>query len=83
MSSPLSRRLELIRRNLAGPGEGGIDLDGDDVLVGEARRAYVGGRIDVGEFEAALDHIVAGGVGCERFPYLSALAEAAKQEGER
>jgi hypothetical protein len=43
----------------------------DDVLVQDAREALLRDDIDGDEFEAALDHILAGGVGCERFPYLS------------
>lgn len=41
----------------------------DDTLE-YARRAYLNGEIEVDEFEAAVDHVLRGGLGNEQFPYL-------------
>lgn len=51
-----------------------VPLHGEDDLIGYARQEYVAGRIEVEGFEAALDHIFAGGRGCTEFPYLPALS---------
>lgn len=45
----------------------------NETMVSYARRAYEEGRIEVGELEAALDHIAGGGAGDARFPYLPAF----------
>lgn len=39
-------------------------------LIRVAREEYAVGRIELDEFERALDHIVAGGRGNAEFPYL-------------
>jgi DNA-binding NarL/FixJ family response regulator len=39
-------------------------------LLGYAHRAYVLGEIEVDELEAAVEHVLRGGLGNERFPYL-------------
>ncbi len=44
-----------------------------DDLLRCARDEYVAGRIDVDEFEAAVDHILTGGRGCAEFSYLPRL----------
>jgi hypothetical protein len=48
-------------------------------LVNYARTAYLDGRIEVEELEAALDHIHAGGLGNPRFPYLPAFEMPARE----
>jgi hypothetical protein len=50
----------------------GIVPLGHDDLIAAARREYVGGRIEVAEFEAAIEHILTGGLGSRRFPFLPA-----------
>ncbi len=46
----------------------------EDDLIACARQEYIEGRIEADEFEAALDHIFAGGRGCAAFPYLPVFA---------
>ena len=53
-----------------------------DTLVADARRALLADRIDADEFEVALDHIIAGGVGCRRFPYLGVYRPIGEDEPE-
>ncbi len=47
-----------------------VPIYGTDDLLRCAQAEFIADRIDVNEFEAALDHILAGGRGCEAFPYL-------------
>lgn len=43
---------------------------GPDELTLIARQQYVAGRIELDEFERALEHILRGGLGTPEFPYL-------------
>lgn len=38
-----------------------------------ARRAYLSDTIDLGEFEAAVEHVLRGGLADDRFPFLPAV----------
>lgn len=45
-------------------------MDDQDEFIHYAVHEYVVGRIEVDELERAIEHILAGGIGNEEFPYL-------------
>lgn len=51
-----------------------------DYCEGLCVAEYVLGRVDVSGLERALDHVYAGGVGCEEFPFLPMFVEPDYEE---
>lgn len=47
-----------------------VPLHDEDDLLRMVKAEYVADRIDAEEMEAGIAHVLAGGRGCEEFPYL-------------